>query len=519
MTTSNKHKETPTSAKEDDIDLMKIVQARANGYAHCIEEKVHVNNNISNNNSNNNSSSNNKAKTMNDNDNVLKNVSKTWIGIGSSNDKEGQHPSKVEQQEELNSNSGNEVLKQKSQNVHGVVPPVAPLSRQTPVNLNTSQPGAYANTPGSHTAERRHNLPFSVLATNRSSDTVVNNNNNNNSAAAVDGQPPCPEVCPSTPQLASEQESGHVMSLARPVEHDVVLDLGAEEVDQAEMEQRKSKRKAKERKELLVVMMACVVVVVIVVATLLVVTREKNSDNDSTDVIAFPSPLPSPLAMETESPSLAPANVITELLPDYTLESIKNGTTPQWKALEWLMDHPELRVMPGWRKTQLFALGTFYYAMDGDNWPRHIKENWLLYDKNEGFWFSGLFGYFSDGGSYELDENAVGYTPFETEGIGYPCNDDYRFQTLIMQRLGINESKPFIPRELSLLTSLFTLSLQKNQINASLADFVPSEVFQMVNITFFDLYLNSLTGTIPTGFGQMSNVLQFELGDNSVRAR
>ena len=43
-------------------------------------------------------------------------------------------------------------------------------------------------------------------------------------------------------------------------------------------------------------------------------------------------------------------------------------TSPQFLAMEWLYEHPDLSAMSLGRQKQLYVLATFFYAMEGPHW-------------------------------------------------------------------------------------------------------------------------------------------------------
>lgn len=275
------------------------------------------------------------------------------------------------------------------------------------------------------------------------------------------------------------------------------------------MEEKKTEQEKKQKQCLLMIGMVSLLALAVVLA----IALDNKGDEKTHKASIVPS-----LAPESLAPSPAPTRVLDQFLaglPGHSLESARNSSSPQWKGLQWLEGHPDLPGMEMWRMGQLFALATFFYSFDGPNWPQAIQDNWLLYEESECYWFSGLFGSIGDGGSYELDENAVVFTSYAQEGIGPPCNEEGRFQSIVIYDLGLNESKPSIPPEIGLLSSLSTISLMQNKINASATAFLPPELFRLSHMTHFDLFNNHLMGSVPVGFSRMTDMLNMDLGFNS----
>ena len=111
-------------------------------------------------------------------------------------------------------------------------------------------------------------------------------------------------------------------------------------------------------------------------AVTIIVGAVVGSKNRTLEVVQAPTPKPT--MAPTEIPSSAPTgtlDLLVEDLPDYTRESLKNGSSPQWKAYDWLLNHGNITRLPEWRKKQLFALATFYYAFEGPHWPQYIQDD------------------------------------------------------------------------------------------------------------------------------------------------
>ncbi|CAB9524494.1 LRR receptor-like serine threonine-protein kinase [Seminavis robusta] len=283
-------------------------------------------------------------------------------------------------------------------------------------------PASHNNTPAPGSLSRQHNVVCSepgayALAT----------------GVAFQPQEVRPEPDSSSGSSGANNNESQALDLeARPVEEDQVLDLVVEEVDQAELERKRSEIKEKRKKELLhygclgLILLAGLIAIVLAVAL-------GNKDDSTVSVSS-----------------------------------------------------------------------------------KDIKGNWLLYDESECYWFSSLFGFFNEDGIYELDANSIASTPLSSEGIGPPCNEDDRFQTLALRGLELNLSKPVIPPEIELLTSLSALSLQQNNINASIKDLLPPGIFQLGYISYFDVFDNRLTGGVPTEFGLMTSANHLDLGLNAL---
>ncbi|CAB9503202.1 LRR receptor-like serine threonine-protein kinase [Seminavis robusta] len=114
-------------------------------------------------------------------------------------------------------------------------------------------------------------------------------------------------------------------------------------------------------------------------------------------------------------------------------------------------------------------------------------------------------------GSYEQYANRT----LDAYGVD-PCNEDGEFQAIILARLGLSDDNPVIPPEISLLSNLKILALAINELNTSLADLLPPEVFEMKSLSALNVMKNELlTGTIPRQLGTM-NLTRLELGETGL---
>jgi Leucine-rich repeat (LRR) protein len=221
-----------------------------------------------------------------------------------------------------------------------------------------------------------------------------------------------------------------------------------------------------------------------------------------------------PTVSPSTSPSCVPSSAPTghldllyDDLPDYTQESLQNASTAQWKAWDWLSNHQNITRLPEWRKKQLFALATFFYSFEGENWNPLIGERWMEDTVDECLWFSTQHGFFDEGGSFELSTTGDGLSD-------YSCNSLGEFAWLDLQNLQLSGFAPYIPPEISLLSSLNRISLLFNDLEEPLNNMLPAELFAMTNITFLEFGKNYLTGLLPSELGRMTNLEFLNLFSN-----
>lgn len=284
----------------------------------------------------------------------------------------------------------------------------------------------------------------------------------------------------------------------------------AQHVDLNRLEREQIKRRIQYR------MFAGGLFVLIILAVALAVGLGIGFSKNKQDFLQ-PTPMPTTAGL-TKVPSSAPAGALDLLLaelPNHTLESLRSGVTPQYQAYEWLSGHTNVTNLPEWRKKQLFALATFFFAFEGPHWREAIRENWMAYDKEECFWHSAEFGYF-----LPYDAVDASYYKYTTSpgiaGID-PCNEHGEFQKLFLESLLLSGLQPSIPPEIALLTSLSILTLGYNNINATFFELIPSNFYkQLPNLTALHLGENHLNGVLPTELGLLSNVESVFLFGNAL---
>jgi len=171
--------------------------------------------------------------------------------------------------------------------------------------------------------------------------------------------------------------------------------------------------------------------------------------------------------------------ILLQTSPD-SFESLQDVSSPQYQALDWLLQDPFYPTYSGARVVQRWAMATFFFSTNGNNWDQ--SDNWLG-DMNECSWFSKRQGDVCDGDGnvrkIDLDSNNLAGT---------------------------------LPAELSLFSNSLGMSIRTD--NRDFRSFLTSTP----RISPDRLFLNSnkITGTIPPNFGRLTKLGRFQVTSNDM---
>jgi hypothetical protein len=210
------------------------------------------------------------------------------------------------------------------------------------------------------------------------------------------------------------------------------------------------------------------------------VARSPNpSSSPSSNPTAALSSLPSyrPSISPSEQPTSAPSKAVTRPfrgnLPNFTLDALRNDSSPQARAFEWVTIDDRSHAMS--RMTQRFALATLFYATTNRlKWKN--KVGWLNSSMHECDWY------------------------------GCNCKGNGTIGTL---DLSWNKLKGSIPKEISLLSGLESLLLSGN---SKLQGKLFTEVGALLRLTSLSLYGTDISGSLPTEIGLLTGLAELELG-------
>ncbi|CAB9530987.1 expressed unknown protein [Seminavis robusta] len=402
-----------------------------------------------------------------------------------------------------------------------------PQTTMSQTSQLSPRPGAYMGAPG-EALLRANTLRFSLVG--------ASGTTGQGDLVQVD-DPVDPSVVEEpNPALASinhETRDNQQLAVANPVlddpDEEQMRPL-ANPVDLQQVAEREQKR-TRLRQVYILYVVILIIVAAIVVGT--VVGTQRNEEPDIVVIRSTETPTIYGSMEPSAAPSSAPTGVLELLLdnlPIQTLARINNGSeTPQWRAWQWLVNHQNITFLPEWRKEQLFALATFYYAFEGENWNPLIKgHGWMDDTVEECNWFSSGFGYFDGEGKFIED------------ALQSPCNSHGKFTALWLNELQLSGLTPSFPAEITMLTSLSHLEFVYNDIETSISSLFPAELYEMTALTGL-LFLNEqvtgqlpselgeltalehlwffrtqLTGPLPSELGRLSNVSHFWFSENQL---
>ncbi|CAB9528146.1 Leucine Rich Repeat [Seminavis robusta] len=260
------------------------------------------------------------------------------------------------------------------------------------------------------------------------------------------------------------------------------------------------------------------VVLVAAITIILVFTLADGSSNKTSSVYA-------PNATDSPRPStnftLTLEDRILSLLPDHA--HLRQATSPQSRAFNWILDDPTVEEYSNWRIQQRYALATVYFSTGGETWAEN--DYWLSYIVHECNWYGKK--------SFALKESLVHVYDGYLEGL-FPstdpppatCHKDGSYQHLWLDQNNLVGS---LPRELYMLTSLKTLSTGLNQLFGTIATeigqlsqleglavfshenggTIPSEIELLTHLQFVGLHDNNHEGSIPSEFWQLTKLETF----------
>lgn len=276
--------------------------------------------------------------------------------------------------------------------------------------------------------------------------------------------------------------------------------------------------------------------IMFLVIILVVLLREGESSSSTEEVVT--SPTIAPFEKATESPTTSPTVVTdptlspvvsaggategpTQSIVDEgemylrnlvldtgitTDDDLNDEISPQSRALAWMVESFSSS-FPDWQLVQRYALATFFFATEGDNWNEN--EGWLT-DLPECEWLSPSDCYNGVVIGLSLDSNNLGGTLPKELGILIHLEEimlDAGTGTRISGKL---------PQFLASCTRLKLLSLFGHALSGNLSDDLVRSWPDLVRL---DLSGNTISGQLPSSLGELGRLRTVFLNSNNFTGR
>jgi hypothetical protein len=129
-----------------------------------------------------------------------------------------------------------------------------------------------------------------------------------------------------------------------------------------------------------------------------------------------------------------------------------------------------------------------------------------------------VFGYFVDGDFFEwsLEGDGIPQTEVDATQQTESCNDVGEVVEMNLQDLQLSGLKPSLPPEIALLTSLTHIALYLNELEVSLQNLFPTELYLMSSLEEIWLCTNNVSSYISSDMGLLTNMKILEVNTNSL---
>jgi hypothetical protein len=223
------------------------------------------------------------------------------------------------------------------------------------------------------------------------------------------------------------------------------------------------------------------------------------------DLSEQPSTVESGFPTVSSAPSMLPTLEVCQVTPEQRIigilaildqvadsQLIRDPTTPQGQATEWILNDDELNCPTDPKLIQRWALAVFYFSTEGDDWEL-CSDNPVSPCNVPPF----------------VDDSAFLSEVNECEWAGIRCNTNGCVTDIEFENNGLAGT---IPTELALLTALAFLGLEQGATTGT----IPSELGSLSDMFFIDLDFNQLTGTIPSEIYGLTLLRTLDLNDNQL---
>ncbi|CAB9514100.1 Leucine Rich Repeat [Seminavis robusta] len=321
-----------------------------------------------------------------------------------------------------------------------------------------------------------------------------------------------------------QEQDNSGLAVAREVQDDPEDPRSLPQAEEYNENRESQKRTAqtKESNKRIVLFLGYGICLVVLVVLLVVLLGKTDDGNDALPAIEPVEPNKEDAPMDSSMPPSA-SPIFEQLLsyfPNYTIWALEVPESPQSKALDWLLDDPDLMeyVDLEWRVKQRFALVTLFHSTDGFNWTN--SDNWLSYSHHECFWYASGSIPFPLPGSGDNHFRGEYQNPCHLQIIDTSATDTMEAMNLIEDPaegsykqlwFHMNSLEGQLPEEIYWLTNLETMSLFANMLDGPIS----SQIGQLQDLEAAIFSFTDVTGTLPTEIGMLSDTLAFFLSEKT----
>jgi Leucine-rich repeat (LRR) protein len=210
--------------------------------------------------------------------------------------------------------------------------------------------------------------------------------------------------------------------------------------------------------------------------------------------------------MPTERPTSRPTprdvRDIIEMASPGSASALDDPSSPQGQALEWILSHEDPYDYGDWRILQRWALAGLGYSTGVEDWDQNVR--WMDESLGECTWQGIDCDNRGRVISIELRQNNLGGEVFPELFL--------LADSLVTLDLGSNEIAGTLPTEYGLLTELQQFNIERNDMEGR----IPTEVGNMGNLMAWDFSFNVFVGTVPVEINNLRNLYQLKFHVNDL---
>ena len=185
--------------------------------------------------------------------------------------------------------------------------------------------------------------------------------------------------------------------------------------------------------------------------------------------------------------------IVTRINSVTELSVIKDSSTPQYKALAWIVNEDKKKLCPTDPfLVQRYVSALLYYSTSGDDWTKCSSKTKSQCPSDD-----------SDVSHRWLSKE------HECEWFGLACNDEGIIFAVDLHENNLNGK---MPSELSELKMIKILNLRSNNLKGN----IPSSIGDMERLRELHLGTNQLTGSVPKTIYGLNSLESLFLGGNNL---